>query len=99
MPETPSTSVAANYLDVFHKILDAIDLNAVERLVERVRLAREQPRSPPARKNDSLRWTIRVAGRSLQGHRRGWFRSLVLSAMRQDVTISATAECPVSARP
>ena len=42
MPDTPSTSVATNYLDALHKVLDAIDLDAVERLVERLRRARGQ---------------------------------------------------------
>jgi D-sedoheptulose 7-phosphate isomerase len=42
MPETPSTPVAATNLDALHKLLDAIDVDAVERLVERLRLAREQ---------------------------------------------------------
>lgn len=42
MPETPSTPVAATYLDALHKVLDAIDIDAVERLVERLRLARKQ---------------------------------------------------------
>ena len=42
MPVTRSSSTAANYLDALHKVLDAIDLDSVERLVERLRLARRQ---------------------------------------------------------
>jgi D-sedoheptulose 7-phosphate isomerase len=42
MPETPSTPLLITYLDALHKVLDAIDVDAVERLVARLRLAREE---------------------------------------------------------
>jgi D-sedoheptulose 7-phosphate isomerase len=42
MPDTPSTPLLVTYLDALYKVLDAIDVDAVERLVERLRLAREQ---------------------------------------------------------
>lgn len=42
MPESSSTPLLITYLDALHKILDAIDIDAVERLVGRLRIAREQ---------------------------------------------------------